>query len=185
MARRERTLADLLFMHETAVQKAARLEEKANDEPQYGRQTRYLARLARHRAEELQKEIDGMRHKDEATGASLTPPGDWEKHKDATTADLAELARQCDQHAKAFGDALRKLHEGIVAARQRANGRGPTGIMTWSALERCSTAYWQGTPLRSLRSSSRIAGQPTFERQITMWLPTLRPLSSPPTDAAA
>jgi hypothetical protein len=183
---RERTVDDLIFLRDTALEKAARLERKAADEPQYGRQDRYLARLARRRAEELQKEIEDMRHKDEATGASLTPPGGWEK--DATTADLAELARQCDQHAKAFGDALRKLHERIVAARQRNGGRGPTGLMLWSALERCSTQYWEGTPLRSLRGRPRIPGQASFERQVGMWLPTLTPLlnppSSPPAEAA-
>jgi hypothetical protein len=179
---RERTPADLLFMHETAVQKAARLERRAADEPQYGRQTRYLARLARHRAEELRKEIEGMSYKDEATGASPTPPGDWEKQNDPTTADLVELARQCDRHAKAFGDSLRRLHEGVVEARRRNGGRGISALVCWSALERASCQYFVSTPLRSLRSSPRIAGQPSFERQIEMWLPMLNappPNSSP------
>ena len=82
------------------------------------------------------------------------------------------MARLCDQHAKAFGDSLRRLHEQIVAARQR-NGRGPSGILIWSALERASCQYFAGTPLRSLRSTPRITGQPTFERQIEQWLPQL------------
>jgi hypothetical protein len=33
MARREHTIDELLLMHETAVQKAARLEQKAKDKP--------------------------------------------------------------------------------------------------------------------------------------------------------
>jgi hypothetical protein len=107
---------------------------------------------------------------------------DMQNADDMATTDLLELARLCDQHGKAFGDALQKLHGGIVAARQRNGGRGPTGLMLWSALERCSTQYWEGTPLRSLRGRPRIPGQASFERQVGMWLPTL---TLPPTDEAA
>ena len=101
---------------------------------------------------------------------------------DVATTGLLELARLCDQQGRAFGTTLKKLHEGIVAARQCANGRGPSGILVWSALERASCQYFSGTPLRSLRSAPRIAGQPSFERQIEMWLPML---NAPPPSAAA
>jgi hypothetical protein len=179
---REPTLRDLQFMLTTVTERALRHEQRAKDELAYGRQSRYLARLARHRAEELRKEIEGMSHKVEATGASPTPPGDWEKQKDPTTADLVELARQCDRYAKAFGDSLRRLHEGVVEARRRNGGRGVSALVCWSALERASCQYFVSTPLRSVRSSPRIAGQPSFERQVEMWLPMLNappPNSSP------
>jgi hypothetical protein len=120
---------------------------------------------ARLRALERQKEESEMRNPD-----------------DMGTTDLRELARRCDESAEAFGGVLRKLHAELVTARQRANGRGPSGLLLWSALERCSCQYFEGTVLRSMRGRPRIAGQPTFERQIEMWLPAL---TTPPTDAAA
>jgi hypothetical protein len=80
-----------------------------------------------------------------------------------------------------LGETLRRLHAELNLARQRA-GRGPSGIMLWSALERCATRYFEGTVLRSLRGSPRLARQLTFAAQIGLWAPSLNTpaTSSPP-----
>ena len=162
---RERTIDALIFLRDTALQNAARLERQFKDEPRYYQaQTKYRIRLARERASQLQKEID-MRNRE-----------------DISTTDLRELAAMCDEYAVAFGGVLKKLHAELIATRQRNNGRGPSGLLLWSALERCSCQYFEGTVLRSMRGRPRIAGQPTFERQIEMWLPML---NAPPPSAVA
>jgi hypothetical protein len=100
------------------------------------------------------------------------------------TTDLLQLAQACERYAEAFSDALKKLHNELVAARQRNAGRGPTALVLWSALERCATSRFDGTVLRSLRGSARIAGQRTFAGQVEQWLPSLTappPQSSVPT----
>ena len=99
-----------------------------------------------------------------------------EKEKDAAMDNLRKLA-PCDRHAEAFSTALKKLHAELVAARQRNNGRGPSAILVWNALERCATSRFDGTVLRSLRGSPRMAGQRTFAGQVETWLPML---SAPP-----
>jgi hypothetical protein len=104
-----------------------------------------------------------------------------QKEQDAAADNLRELARQCDEHADAFSGALKKLHNELVAARQRNSGRGPSGLVLWSALERCATSRFDGTVLRSLRGSPRMAGQRTFAGQVEMWLPML---TAPPPSAA-
>jgi hypothetical protein len=106
-----------------------------------------------------------------------------EKEKDAAMNNLRELARQCDEHAEAFSGALKKLHAEIVAARQRNNGRGPSAILVWNALERCATSRFDGTVLRSLRGSPRVAGQRTFTGQVEQWLPMLTAPQPPPSAA--
>jgi hypothetical protein len=59
---RERTIDDLAFLRDTALQKAARLERQLKDEPRYYQaQTKYRIRLARERARQLEKEIEAMR----------------------------------------------------------------------------------------------------------------------------
>jgi hypothetical protein len=103
-----------------------------------------------------------------------------QQQKDATATDLRELARQCDQHFKAAGDSLRQLHDAIVQLRMRHGGRGVSPMALWNGLERASCQYFTGTPLRSLRGSPRIANQPSFERQIEMWLPSLAAPPLPP-----
>jgi hypothetical protein len=95
------------------------------------------------------------------------------EQQDMAADNLRGLAKLCDEHAAAFSDALKKLHAEIVAARQRNGGKGPSGLVTWSALERCATARFSGTVLRSLRGSARVAGQRTFAGQIEQWLPSL------------
>jgi hypothetical protein len=108
------------------------------------------------------------------------------KQKDVATTDLRELAQLCDEYAEAFGGVLKRLHAELVAARQCANGRGPSALLLWSGLERCATRNFEGTVLRSLRGSPRIAQQPSFVEQIERWLPTLNapnPPSSPPPPA--
>ena len=168
----ERTIDNLILLRDTALEKAARLERQLKDEPRYYQaQTRYRVRLARERASQLQKEID-MRNRE-----------------DVATTDLRQLARLCDEHAEAFGGVLKKLHAELVAARQRNNGRGPSALLLWSSLERCATRNFDGTVLRSLRGSPRIARQPTFAEQIERWMsmlgaPPNSPSSTPPSPPA-
>jgi hypothetical protein len=95
-----------------------------------------------------------------------------QKEKDAAT-DLRELAALCDEYAEKFSDALRRLHSEIAACRQHNGGRGPSGMLVWSALERCATSRFNGTVLRSLRGSPRVAGQRTFAGQLECWIPSL------------
>jgi hypothetical protein len=96
------------------------------------------------------------------------------------TTDLRELAQLCDRYAEAFSDVLRRLHSEIALARQRNGGRGPSGLVVWSALERAATACFGGTVLRSLRGSARVAGQRTFAAQIECWMPSLSAPPNPP-----
>jgi hypothetical protein len=98
---------------------------------------------------------------------------------------LRKLAALCDQHAQAFGDVLRKLHVEIAAARQRNDGRGPPAILVWSQMERCATRYFEGTILRSLRSSPRLPQQLTFAQQVERWMTMLAPPPVPPLHAGS
>jgi hypothetical protein len=170
---RERTIDELVFMHATAVEKAERYEQKAKEAPRYGRQDRYLARLARHRAAELRERI-GLMQKNQGA--------------DIEGVDIRELAARCDKHALALGDALRRLHGGIVAARQHANGRGPTAMLVHAGLERCTRLYLGNTVMRGLPGSPRLPGQQSFLQTIEKWLPSLGTSAtspSPPTPPSA
>jgi len=82
--------------------------------------------------------------------------------------DIREFAAACDTHAAALGHAVRELHMKIAEARMKNNGRGPSGLMITSVLERC---------LRSTRGP--LAKQRTFEGQIAAWEPLLRPAPDP------
>jgi hypothetical protein len=75
---RDRTIDDLIFMRDSALEKVARLEGQLKDEPRhYQGQTKYRIRLARQRASQLEKEIDAMRHKDEFVPQSGNPAWPW------------------------------------------------------------------------------------------------------------
>jgi|SRR6516165_6642010 len=91
--------------------------------------------------------------------------------------DIREFAAACDTHAAALGHAVRELHMKIAEARMKNNGRGPSGLMITSVLERCWASYSAGTCLRSTRGP--LAKQRTFEGQIAAWEPLLRPAPDP------
>jgi hypothetical protein len=171
---RKESIEELRSMRATALARAHRTTSRAQSDPARGSHYRSVARASRKFADELLERIEQM------------------KKQSVETTDLRELAQLCDQYAEAFSDVLRRLHSEIALARQRNGGRGPSGLLTWSALERCATSRFNGTVLRSLRGSPRVAGQRTFAQQIECWLPSLTappnppsPLTPPPPQAAA
>ena len=94
--------------------------------------------------------------------------------------ELRELARECDKHAAAFGVAVHALHTKLTEARQRNNGRGPSGLMVTSALERCTRLYLGNSVMRGLPGSPRLPMQSGFRDTIEKWLPSLSPPKPPP-----
>jgi hypothetical protein len=163
--RRERRIADLRFMLETAMQRAERLEAKAKDAPLHRTQDWYLARRARHRAAKPRERIGLMKKNQGAVIEGV---------------DIRELAALCDEYALALGDALQRLHGGIVAARQHANGRGPTAMLVHAGLERCTRLYLGNTVMRGLPGSPRLPRQQSFQQTIEKWLPSLSTSATPP-----
>jgi hypothetical protein len=98
--------------------------------------------------------------------------------------DLRRLAADCDTHAAGLGSAIKQLHSKITEIRQRKNGRGPSGLMVTSMLERCSSSYFIGSPLRTMRGP--LAAQRSFSQTVEAWMPSLSPATqaSPPSPAA-
>jgi hypothetical protein len=92
-------------------------------------------------------------------------------------AALRKLAADCDTHAAALALAVKELHHRITQARMVNNGRGPSGMMVTSVLERCWAAHAVGTCLRSMRGP--LAQQRTFKDQIMQWEKLLRPAVDP------
>ena len=90
---------------------------------------------------------------------------------------IEELAAACDRHAAALSRAVKELHSRITQARIANDGKGPTGLMITSVLERCWASYAAGTCLRSTRGA--LARQRTFKDQIAQWEKLLRPAPDP------
>jgi hypothetical protein len=159
---RKKTIEELRSMRATALARTHRMMSRAQSDPARGSHYRTVARASRKFADELLERIEEM------------------KKQNVAATDLRELAQLCDQYAEAFSDALRRLHSEIAACRQRNGGRGPSGLLVWSALERCATSRFNGTVLRSLRGSARVPGQRTFAAQIECWMPSLTAPPNPP-----
>jgi hypothetical protein len=159
---RKKTIEQLRSMRATALARAHRMTSRGQSDPARGPHYRTVARASRKFADELLERIEHM------------------KKQTNETTDLRELAQLCDKYADAFSDVLRRLHSEIALARQRNGGRGPSGLLVWSALERCATSRFDGTVLRSLRGSARVPGQRSFAQQIECWLPSLTAPPNPP-----
>jgi hypothetical protein len=169
---RKRTADELETMRANALARAHRYESRALNMPKYRSTYNYMgfARKARQLADELKVREDVMRKQEEQRIEGR---------------DVRELAALCDKLGAEFGAVLRQLHVELTALRQRNGGRGPSALMCWSALERCAMRNFEGTVLRSLRSSPRLAVQLSFVAQIEKWLPSLgtpapSPSPSPP-----
>jgi hypothetical protein len=93
--------------------------------------------------------------------------------------ELRELARECDSSGAAFGAAVQSLYAKLTEARMRA-GRGPTGLMITSSIERCTRVYLGGTVMRGLAGSVRLPQQSGFKDTVEKWLPSLSALNPPP-----
>ena len=91
--------------------------------------------------------------------------------------DIRELAAACDEHAAALSCAVKELHSRITQARRDNDGKGPSGLMITSVLERCWASYAAGTCLRSTRGP--LARQRSFKDQIAQWEKLLRPAPDP------
>jgi hypothetical protein len=90
-------------------------------------------------------------------------------------ADIVRNAAACDEHAIALCSAVRQLHQDITHLRMKNGGRGPSGALVPSALERAFARHATGTVLRSLRGPVPHARQAGFKEQIQMWMPSLTP----------
>jgi hypothetical protein len=101
---------------------------------------------------------------------------------------LRELARECDKHAAALGTAVQDLHAKLTEARMRT-GRGPSGLLVHSALERCTRLYLGNNVMRGLPGSPRLPMQAGFRDTVEKWLPSLKepppPVTPPPPLTAA
>jgi hypothetical protein len=94
--------------------------------------------------------------------------------------EIRELATACDKHAAALGVAVRDLHVKLTEARMRV-GRGPSGLLVHSALERCTRLYLGNNVMRGLPGSPRLPMQTGFKATVEKWLPSLSPPKPPPT----
>ena len=88
--------------------------------------------------------------------------------------EIRELASSCDMHASALGHALRALHVKITECRQHNDGRGPSGLMITSVLERCAAKHFVGTILRTSRGP--LSQQRSFREQVELWSTSLSPM---------
>jgi hypothetical protein len=174
MTRLEKLQADLAVLQRRHAEIEASIAElKRARSPQLGLVRGRRGKLRR-KMSILERRIAALRDRDDA--AMEGQVHEAEVHavgmSDPEIMELRKLAADCDVHAHALASAVRELHQRITEARMK-NGRGPSGLMITSILERCWASYSAGTCLRSTRGP--LAQQRTFKDQIMQWEKLLGP----------
>jgi hypothetical protein len=85
---------------------------------------------------------------------------------------LLSLAERCDEHAKALGENVRELYNKVLAARAASDGRGPSGLVLYNALQRAAARHFVDTPILRMHRGAHPSCK-GFKEQVEVWLEAL------------
>jgi hypothetical protein len=87
--------------------------------------------------------------------------------------ELLSLAERCDEHAKALGENVRELYNKVLQARAANDGRGPSGLVLYNALQRAAARHFADTPVLRMHRGAHPSCK-GFKEQVTVWLEALK-----------